>query len=172
MKKIICMLLMLLFAFPALAEGAPLAEEAPLAEASPFAPFEMTAPPAVTLEENEGKLTYVYGRTRVVAMVIDRVPDEKPAEAIIRMMAQFEPKAVIGEDLSMAEGYVGISARNEDKFDEGVDLITVMVLSSTGALLILSGYDLNGDEEQVQQLLDTLLASLTVDGSRIVTAKE
>lgn len=162
MKKIICILLAILcFTLPALAE-----------EESPFAPFTMTAPPAVTLEENEGTFTYVYGMTRVVAMVIERVPDEKPEDAVIRMMAQFEPEAVIGEDLTMAEGFVGLCALNEDKFGEDVDMLTVMVLSSEGNLLILSGHDLEGDEARVQQLLDTLLATLTVDGSRIVMAKE
>lgn len=143
-----------------------------LAAENPFAPFVLTAPAAVVLEENEGTYTFVHGNTRAVAMMIERVPDEAPAEAVIRMMTQFEPEAVIGEDLPMAEGFVGLRAVNRDKFGEGIDQINVMVLGSDGCLLILSGYSLDGDEDQVQLLLDSLLSTLTVDGVRIVLARE
>ena len=174
MKRIICTLLALLcFALPALAEGALLAEGAPrAAEATPFAPYALTTPEAVELTENEGTYTFVYGVTRVVAMVIERVPDEDPGEAIIRMMAQFEPDAVIGEDIPMAEGFVGLNALHTDKFGEGIDQLTVMVLSSEGDLLILSGYDLAGDETRLKALMDALLASLTADGVAIAAEQE
>lgn len=168
MKKILCILLAIMcFTLPALAEGAPLAEDV-----NPFAPYALTAPEGVELVEAEGTYTFVSGSTRVVAMVIARVPDEKPSEAVIRMMAQFEPDAVIGEDLPTVEGFVGLHALNTDKFGSGVDCLTVMVLSSAGDLLILSGYDLEGDEEAVQALLDGLLAALTVDGVNIVLTDE
>lgn len=166
MKKIICMLLMLLFAIPALSE------EAPLTDASPFAPYRMTVPDSVELVEKDGTFTYVYGPTRVVAMVIDRVPDEKPEEAIIRMMGQFEPDAVIGESIPAAEGYVGIRAVCADKFGEGEDQLIVMILGAQGDLLILSGYDMNGSEEHAQSLLDALLTNLTADGVHIVIREE
>ena len=162
MRKIICMLLvMLCFVFPALAE-----------ETSPLSPYVLSAPPAVEIVDNEGSFTYVYGVSRVVAMMIERVPDDNPAQAVIRMMSQFEPDAVIGEDLVMAEGFVGLTACQADKFGDGVDQITVMILSDAGNLLILSGYDMNGDEEQVQQLLDTLLSNMSVNGTKIVIAKK
>lgn len=161
MKRIfgLCMAL-LLCALPALAAE------------NPFAPYCLTAPAAATLEVNEGTYTFVHGNTRVVALVIERVPDEAPAEAVIRLMAQFEPEAVIGADIPMAEGFVGLSAVNRDKYGEGIDQINVMVLSSDGSLLILSGHSLDGDEAQVQLLLDSLLSTLTVDGVRIVKARE
>lgn len=161
MKRIfgLCMAL-LLFALPALAVE------------NPFAPYVLTAPAAAALEENEDTYTFVHGASRVVAMVIERVPDETPAEAIIRMMAQFEPEAVIGADLPMAEGFVGLNAVNRDKYGEGVDQINIMILGSDGSLLILSGHSLDGDEAQVQLLLDSLLSTLTVDGVRIVLARE
>lgn len=161
MKKMICILLaLLLFAVPVLAEGAP------------FGPYALLAPEGAVVEAGEASHTFVSGMTRVVTMCISRVPDANPAEAVIRMMTQFEPSAVIGEDIPMAEGYVGLSAVNTDKFGKGVDQLTVMVLSSTGDLLILSGYDMQGDESAVQALLDALLNSLTVDGAKIVLAKE
>lgn len=162
MKKILCILLaILMFTLPATAE-----------EANPLAPFALTSPEGVTIEAGEGSHTFVSGVTRVVAIVIDRVPDAEPAEAVIRMMTQFDPDAVIGEDLPMAEGFVGLSAAAQDKFGKGVDQITVMVLSREGDLLILSGYDLTGDEAAVQALLDALLKTLAVDGVNIVLPKE
>ncbi len=155
MKRIICVLLMLMMAIPAFAEE------------FPFAPYTLTAPEGVTLEEHEGTCTFVHGLTRVVTMVIPRVPDEKPAEAVIRMMTQFEPGAIIGEDIPLIEGYWGLTARNEDKFGEGIDQITVMILSAEGDLLILSGYGLDGDGEKVQALIDALIAGMRADGTRI-----
>lgn len=162
MKKLLCILLIVsALILPALAE-----------DANPFAPYVLAAPEGAVLEEGEGSLTFVEGNTRVVAQVIDRVPDADPAEAVLRMMAQFEPFAVIDGDVALAEGFVGVKALNEDKFGEGVDMITVMVLSHEGDLLILSGYDLTGDEEKARSLLDALLAALTVDGAGIVLTDE
>jgi len=72
----------------------------------------------------------------------------------------------------MIEGYVGVNALNTDQFGEGVDQLTVMILSHEGDLLILSGYDLEGDEDKVRLLLDTLLKNLTVQGEKIVRTVE
>lgn len=154
MKKLLCILLAVMtLAVPALAE-----------DANPFAPYVLTAPDGAALEDGEGSLVFVAENARVVAQVIDRVPDEDPAEAILRMMTQFEPFAIVGGEIETAEGFVALSAMNEDKFGEGIDLITVMVLSAEGDLLILSAYEMGGDEELAQTLLDELLASLTVNG--------
>lgn len=169
MKKFICILLMLLFALPVLAEGAPLAEER--------IPFEwpgyvLHIPEGVDTEENEGSVTFVSGTARVVAIFIDRVPDENPAEAIIRMMTQFDSAAIIGTDVPMAEGFVGLEALAEDKLGEGVDQLTVMILSGEGELLILSGYDLTGDEDAARALLDEVMACVKVHGEQIVLTDE
>ena len=158
MRKFICILLMLLFAIPAIAED----------QSSPFAPFDLTVPEAVTLEQSEGSCTFVHGETRVVVLVIDRVPDEDPAAAVLRMMGQFDPDAVIGEDIAAAEGFSGVEAVTKDKYGEGVDALTVMLLSDEGELLILSGYNLAGSETHVRGLMDTLLQGLTVDGVPVV----
>ncbi len=165
MKRIICILLMLLFVVPVLAEGT-----APAAE-NPFAPFTLTVPEEVTVEDGEGSRTFVHGETRVVALLIDRVPDEDPAEAVIRMMGQFDPAAVIGEDLPTVEGFSGVEAVTKDKFGPGVDALTVMILSHEGELLILSGYNMAGSEVHVRGLLDTLLSGLSVDGAPVVLKK-
>lgn len=166
MKKLFCILLMLLFALPALAEGTPPAEE------NPFAPFSLTIPEEVTIENGEGSCTFVHGETRVVALLIERVPDETPADAVIRMMGQFDPAAVIGEDVTTAEGFSGVEAATPDKFGPGVDALTVMILSHEGELLILSGYNMAGSEVHVRGLLDTLLSGLTVEGAPVVLKTE
>ena len=156
MKRIICILLMLLFAVPAFAQE------------NPFAPYEITTPEGVTLEAGEGSHAFVMGKTRVVVMVIPRVPDEDPERALQRMVFQFDPDAVLGEALPMVEGYVGVHALSEGKLGEGVDTLHIMILSEAGDLLILSGYDLDGDEEKVHSLLETLLSQLSVNGNLIV----
>ena len=157
MKKMICILLaLLLFAVPVLTEGAP------------FGPYALTAPEGAVVEAGETSHTFVSGMTRVVTMCISRVPDANPAEAVIRMMTQFEPSAVIGEDVAAVEGFVALAAVNEDKFGEGIDMFTVMVLSAQGDLLILSAYDMAGDGASALALLDCLLETLAVDGECII----
>ena len=158
MKKLLCILMMLLFALPALAEESD----------NPFAPYVIAVPSGAVLEENEGTTTFVAGMTRVVTMVIARVPDDDPASAVLRMMGQFDPAAVLGEELPLAEGFVGLASLAKDRFGEGIDQHNVMILSRDGDLLILSAYDLEGDEDSVLALLDALLAALTVDGMPIL----
>ncbi len=157
MKKWFCLwLCLLMFSLPALAE-------------SPFAPYALQTPDQAELQENEGTYTFVSGNTRVVAMVIPRVPDDQPAEAVIRMMAQFEPLAIIGEDVPLTPGYVGLHAQTPDRFGKGVDQLNVMILGTDGALLILSGYDMDGNELRVEHLLDQLLSGLTANGQLLLT---
>ena len=94
------------------------------------------------------------------------LPD--PAEAIVRLMAQFEPDAKIDEALVMENGCVSLTACTTDKFGEGVHQWNVMLLSPEGDLLILSGYNLEGDDESVHELLDALLAEITLNGADVV----
>lgn len=161
MKKLLCILLMLMMTCPAFAQ-----------EENPFAPYAFTLPEGAVLEVNEGTHTVVSGMTRVVVMMIPRVPDADPAEAVVRMMTQFEPQAVIGEDILLADGFTGLTALNEDKFGEGVDQTTIMILCEHGDLLILSAYDLEGNGEAVDALLEALLASLTAEGAPIYFTEE
>lgn len=160
MKQLICILLMLVFALPALAE-----------EALPFAPYDLTAPEGVVLNDNEGVYTFVRDNSRVVVQYISRVPDEAPTEALIRLMGQFDPAAVIGDDLPVMEGCVGLNATHTDCFGEGVDMRIVMVLSAEGDLLIFSAYDMAGDSETAASLLDELLMALTLNGEGVLQAE-
>lgn len=159
MKKLLLMILALLLAVPALAEPAGVS----------LPPFALTAPEETAAEQGENSVTFVRGRTRVVAMVILRVPDGEPNEALTRLMGQYDPAAVIGETLVMNEGYAGLTAVSADKLSPGVDQVTAMVLSG-GDLLILSGYDLDGDEALVRQLITDLLAAARCGDSPLMPA--
>lgn len=156
MKRIICILLMLLLALPAFAQE------------NPFAPYEIAVPEGAVLETGEGSHTIVSGKTRVVAMLIPRVPDADIETALQRMVFQFDPDVVMEDFIPMLDGYAGINSRSEDKFGPGVDQLNVLILGPGGDLLILSGYDLDGDEEKVHSLLTALLEKLTVNALPLV----
>ena len=156
MKEFICILLMLLLTIPALAEE------------NPFAPYEIAIPEGAVLETGESSHTIVLDKTRAVVMRIPRVPDDDPETALIRMVFQFDPDAVLGEDILLPDGYAGVYALSENKLSEGVDTLHAMILSSTGDLLILSAYNLEGDEEQAQSLLEAILATLSVNATPLV----
>lgn len=171
MKKLLALLLVLMMGLPALAET----EEAPLA------PFVLSIPGEVAVEEGAGgtSLTFVHpnGTTRVVAMVTSRVPDVEADHAaeLRRLMAQFAPAAQSGTLLTLTAGFHGLKAVTPAALEgmEGtmVDQVTVMVLWQTalrGELLILSGYDMAGDEAAAEALIDALLAGATVNDAPIL----
>jgi hypothetical protein len=108
----------------------------------------------------------------VVAIIIERVPDDDPQAAVLRMLGQFDAQAIIGEDIPVAEGFTAVQALSAEKFGEGVDVLIVMVLSDGGELLILSGYDMAGDEEKAQALLDMVLAKVKVQGEPVFITEE
>lgn len=169
-KKLLALLMAaLMLCAPALAESG----------AEMLAPFALATPPGVTVQVNDASLIYVAenGSTRVVAMVIDRVPDPEGdhAAALMTLMAQFAPDAEVGEALLLTPGFYGLSAVTpaalEGASGEMVEQLTVMVLRQTaleGQLLILSGYDLSGDAAAVQALIDLLLNAVTVNDAPIL----
>lgn len=171
MKKLMILLMVLLIALPALAETA---EE-------PLAPFQISAPEGVSAEEPVGGtgLTFVHenGTTRVLAMVISRVPDAEGDHAaeLRRLMVQFAPESRSGVPLTLTAGLHGLQAVTpnamEGRNGAKPDQITVMVLWQTalrGELLILSGYDMDGDTLAVEELLSSLLSHTTVNGAPIM----
>lgn len=171
MKKLIVLLLTLLMCLPAVAETV----EAPLT------PFELTIPAGVTIEAGAGgaSQTFVHenGTTRVVAMVISRVPDVEGDHAaeLRRLMAQFAPAAQSGMPLTLTAGFHGLKAVTPEALEgvEGamVDQVTVMILWQTalrGELLILSGYDMAGDAAAAEALIDALLSSAVVNDAPLM----
>lgn len=176
MKKLIVMLLALMLCLPAWAETV----QEPMAE-NVLAPFVLQAPEGVMLEENAGgtSCTYIHpnGTTRVVAMVLGRVPDEQGDHAaeLRRLMAQFAPGAPEGAPLTLTAGFHGLKTVVPEALSGAgglrIDQVNVMVLWQTtlqGELLILSGYDMLGDTQAAEMLIDALLTSTTVNQAPVV----
>lgn len=179
MKKLIILLTALLLCLPALAETVP-PEEAPATLALP--PFVITLPTDVVLADatpEDSSVTVVHGNgaTRVVAMVLSRVPDEKGDHAaeLERLMGQFAPLSTDYVHLELAPGFHGLMAVTPGALEgaqgQKVDQVTVMVLWQTamrGELLILSGYDMEGETARAQTMLNMLLRCCTVSDAPIV----
>ena len=101
MTRLLCLMLLfslITFSCP-LAEGttAPTGTPAPTpmltaVPESALAPFNVVLPEDAHVEMAEGRITLVRGDSRVVAMVISRVPDEDPAAALPILMQDFDPK--------------------------------------------------------------------------------
>ena len=66
--------------------------DARLRAGSALAPAQRGLPEDAHVEMTEGRITLVRGDSRVVAMVISRVPDEDPAAALPVLMQDFDPK--------------------------------------------------------------------------------
>lgn len=179
MKKLIAAILAFLLVqmtcLPVLAEAAEI--PAP-EEASPLSPFEMAIPDAWQVEPNGASVTFISGNTRVVAMVISRVGDVEADHmaSLATLMKQFSPDAQQPLPLVMTPGFYGLQTVTADALEgagEGnlVDQLTVMVLWQTalqGELLILSGYDMDGDNAAVQAMLDAILSAATVNDAPVL----
>lgn len=183
MKKLLSLLLavaLLMMTFsPALAEDliAP-----PSESKSPLAPFDLSIPADWTVMLNGSSVTFVSGNTRVVAMVISRVGDVEADHqaALATLIKQFSPEAQEAQPLTLTPGFYGLQAVTADALEgagEGnlVDQLTVMVLWQTalqGELLILSGYDMTGDNAAVQAMLDAILSATTVNDAPVLPLPE
>ena len=159
MKKLILVVLCLLLAAPCA-----------FAADHAFGPYEVTLPDGAAMEDTDGVYAIVRGNTRVVALHIDRVPDEDPAAALVRMLPLYDASAVLTGTLSLADGCCGITALSANRLGEGIDQLTCMLLRE-GELFILAGYDMQGDEQAVTALLNELLRGVTVAGVSIVPAQ-
>lgn len=177
MKKLIALLLALLLCLPALAESADVS--------GALAPFAITTPDDVTAQLAPGgtSVTFAHGNgsTRVVAMVLSRVPDENGdhAAGLERLMEQFAPGAQDFTHLSLTPGLHGLMAVTPGALEgvngTQVDQVTVMVLWQTslrGELLILSGYDMTGATDRTNAMINMLLRSATVNDAPVVPLTE
>ena len=162
----------------------PAAAPAPGDGLSLLAPYAFTLPQDVSvLPPSATSVTFVHGNgsTRVVARALTRVPDEEADHAaeLARLMELFAPGAQDFTPLTLTPGFHGLMAVTpyalEGAGTERVDQVTVMVLWQTalrGELLILSGYDMAGDEEKAQALLDMVLAKVKVQGEPVFITEE
>ena len=146
MTRLLCLMLL----FSLITFSCPLAEETdaptgtpaptPMLTAVPesaLAPFNVVLPEDAHVEMAEGRITLVRGDSRVVAMVISRVPDEDPAAALPILMQDFDPKTSETMDFDAQPGFCILGGVVNDAFCDGEDKITLMVLADSGELLNL-----------------------------------
>ena len=197
MKKLIILLIALLMCLPALAETLPEGEPASAAEpqrapASPapedglslLAPYAFALPQDVSvLPPSATSVTFVHGNgsTRVVAQVVHRVSD-KDGDHIAeleRLLSFFAPSAGEPLLLPLAPGFCGLQAvapyALEGAGTERVDQVTVMIHWQTGdqgELLILSGYDMEGETVKARTMIDMLLRACSVNGVAVAEAMQ
>lgn len=139
---------------------------------SALAPFNVVLPDDTHVEMAEGRITLVQGDSRVVAMVISRVPDEDPAAALPILMQDFDPKTSETMDFDAQPGFCILGGVVNDAFGDGEDKITLMVLADSGELLILSGYNLAQDHHALYLFLTELLENVSMDGAAVYVKEE
>lgn len=139
---------------------------------SALAPFNVVLPDDTHVEMAEGRITLVQGDSRVVAMVISRVPDEDPAAALPVLMQDFDPKTSETMDFDAQPGFCILGGVVNDAFGDGEDKITLMVLADSGELLILSGYNLARDHHALYLFLMELLENVSMDGAAVYVKEE
>lgn len=139
---------------------------------SALAPFNVVLPDDTHVEMAEGRITLVQGDSRVVAMVISRVPDEDPAAALPVLMQDFDPKTSETMDFDAQPGFCILGGVVNDAFGDGEDKITLMVLADSGELLILSGYNLARDHYALYLFLTELLENVSMDGNAVYVGEE
>lgn len=139
---------------------------------SALAPFNVVLPDDTHVEMAEGRITLVQGDSRVVAMVISRVPDEDPAAALPVLMQDFDPKTSETMDFDAQPGFCILGSVVNDAFGDGEDKITLMVLADSGELLILSGYNLARDHHALYLFLTELLENVSMDGNAVYVGEE
>lgn len=139
---------------------------------SALAPFNVVLPDDTHVEMAEGRITLVQGDSRVVAMVISRVPDENPAAALPVLMQDFDPKTSETMDFDAQPGFCILGGVVNDAFGDGEDKITLMVLADSGELLILSGYNLARDHHALYLFLMELLENVSMDGNAVYVGEE
>ena len=139
---------------------------------SALAPFNVILPDDAHVEMAEGRIMLVQGDSRVVAMVISRVPDEDPAAALPVLMQDFDPKTSETMDFDAQPGFCILGGVVNDAFGDGEDKITLMVLADSGELLILSGYNLARDHHALYLFLTELLENVSMDGAAVYVKEE
>lgn len=139
---------------------------------SALAPFNVVLPDDTHVEMAEGRITLVQGDSRVVAMVISRVPDEDPAAALPVLMQDFDPKTSETMDFDAQPGFCILGGVVNDAFGDGEDKITLMVLADSGELLILSGYNLAQDHHALYLFLMELLENVSMDGAAVYVGED
>lgn len=138
-----------------------------LAESYVFGSFELTVPKDVEVEEYENYRTIVRDQTRVVVQVIPQELAEDGQAQVRDLMTGYNENTSDVTDVPLISELYGAMGLIEDRFDEGVHEIPVLVLKDS-ELLILSGYNNDGDTLAVHTLLTELLSGVTLAGEPIL----
>ena len=139
-----------------------------------FGSFELTVPEDVVVEEYETTRTFVRDQTRVVVQVIPQELAEDGQAQVRELLTIYHEKTTDVTDVPLIANLYGAMGLIENRFDEGVHEIPVLILT-VGELLILSGYNNDGDTLAVHTLLTELLSGTTLSGQPILptaTTKE
>ena len=142
-----------------------------LADAYVFGSFELTAPEGVQVEEYENTRTVVLDQTRVVVQVIPQELAEDGQAQVRDLLTVYNEAMTDVTDVPLISGLYGAMGLIEDHFGEGVHEIPVLILGD-GELLILSGYNNDGDTLAVHTLLTELLSGVTLAGEPILPTLE
>ena len=134
-----------------------------------FGSFELTVPSDVTVEEYESTRTVVRGMTRVVVQVIPQELAEDGQAQVRDLMTVYHEAMTDITDVPLVAELYGAMGLIEDRFGEDVHEIPVLILRE-GELLILSGYNDDGDTLAVHTLLTELLSGVTLAGEPILPA--
>lgn len=156
MKKMVLLLLALMLFVPSA-----------LAESYIFGRFGLTVPEDVQVEEYENVRTVVRGQTRVVVQVIQQETAEDGQAQVRELMTVYNEAVTDVTDVPLVSEVCGAMGLIEDRFGEGVHEIPVLILKD-GELLILSGYNDDGDTLAVHTLLTELLSGVTLTGEPIL----
>lgn len=160
MKRILLLALALaLLMTTALAESA----------AYSFGGFEITMPEDVTVEEHDASRTVVRDQTRIVIKVIPQELAEDGQAQVRELLDIYHERTTNITDVPLMSDIYGAMGLVANRFNEGIHEVPLLVLSD-GELLILSGYDLDGDTRAVHELLTELLADATLAGEPLLPA--
>ena len=132
-----------------------------------FGSFELTVPPDATVEEYETTRTVARGQTRVVVQVIPQELAEDGQAQVRGLMTVYSEAMTDITDVPLVADLYGAMGIIEDHFGEDVHEIPVLILKE-GELLILSGYNSDGDTLAVHTLLTELLSGVTLAGEPIL----
>ena len=132
-----------------------------------FGCFELAVPEDVTVEEHDTSRTVVREQTRVVVQVIPQELGEDGQAQVRELLKVYHAAVTDIADVSLVEGLYGAMGLIEDRFGEDVHEIPVLILKD-GELLILSGYNDDGDTLAVHTLLTELLSGVTLAGEPIL----
>lgn len=140
-----------------------------MAESYAFGSFGLTVPEDVQVEEYENTRTVVRDQTRIVVQVIPQDLAEDGQAQVRELMTVYNDAIIDITDVPLISELYGAMGLIEDRFDDGVHEVPVLILKD-GELLILSGYNNDGDTLAVHALLTELLSGVTLAGEPILPA--